>query len=113
MADYHKFDPAPEGTPVAGFVHLHVHSDYSLLDSSLTPSSFNKVSMSFRSSWFCSSCASCCISEIETKDSTQPSANQRVNLFVAAAAKFLDESTKRTLLCFIFEDRFPDKEIIL
>ena len=33
MADYHVFDPAPEGTPVAGFVHLHVHSDYSLLDS--------------------------------------------------------------------------------
>ena len=33
MADYHKFDPAPEGTPVAQFVHLHVHSDYSLLDS--------------------------------------------------------------------------------
>ena len=33
MADYHKFDPAPEGTPVAEFVHLHVHSDYSLLDS--------------------------------------------------------------------------------
>ncbi len=36
MADYHKFDPAPEGTPVAGFVHLHVHSDYSLLDSCAT-----------------------------------------------------------------------------
>jgi DNA polymerase-3 subunit alpha len=33
MADYHVFDDAPEGTPVAGFVHLHVHSDYSLLDS--------------------------------------------------------------------------------
>ena len=33
MADYHKFDPAPEGTSVAQFVHLHVHSDYSLLDS--------------------------------------------------------------------------------
>ena len=33
MADYHKFDPAPDGTPVAQFVHLHVHSDYSLLDS--------------------------------------------------------------------------------
>ena len=33
MADYHVFDPAPEGTPVANFVHLHVHSDYSLLDS--------------------------------------------------------------------------------
>ncbi len=33
MADIHIFDPAPEGTPVANFVHLHVHSDYSLLDS--------------------------------------------------------------------------------
>ncbi len=33
MADYHKFEDAPEGTPVANFVHLHVHSDYSLLDS--------------------------------------------------------------------------------
>ena len=33
MADYHVFDSAPEGTPVANFVHLHVHSDYSLLDS--------------------------------------------------------------------------------
>ncbi|MDY2839643.1 MAG: DNA polymerase III subunit alpha [Treponema sp.] len=33
MADYHVFDPAPEGTPVSNFVHLHVHSDYSLLDS--------------------------------------------------------------------------------
>ena len=36
MADYHEFDPAPEGTPVANFVHLHVHSDYSLLDSCAT-----------------------------------------------------------------------------
>lgn len=36
MADYHTFEPAPEGTPVAGFVHLHVHSDYSLLDSCAT-----------------------------------------------------------------------------
>ncbi len=33
MADYHVFDSAPEGTPVSNFVHLHVHSDYSLLDS--------------------------------------------------------------------------------
>ena len=33
MADYHKFDKAPEGTPLSNFVHLHVHSDYSLLDS--------------------------------------------------------------------------------
>lgn len=33
MADIHVFDPAPEGTPVANFCHLHVHSDYSLLDS--------------------------------------------------------------------------------
>ena len=32
MADIHIFDPAPEGTPVSNFVHLHVHSDYSLLD---------------------------------------------------------------------------------
>ena len=36
MADYHVFDSAPEGTPVANFVHLHVHSDYSLLDSCAT-----------------------------------------------------------------------------
>lgn len=36
MADYHEFPAAPEGTPVAGFVHLHVHSDYSLLDSCAT-----------------------------------------------------------------------------
>lgn len=33
MADYHEFPSAPEGTPVSNFVHLHVHSDYSLLDS--------------------------------------------------------------------------------
>ena len=33
MADIHIFPAAPEGTPVASFVHLHVHSDYSLLDS--------------------------------------------------------------------------------
>lgn len=32
MADYHEFPAAPEGTPVSKFVHLHVHSDYSLLD---------------------------------------------------------------------------------
>ena len=32
MADYHKFPDAPEGTPVSNFVHLHVHSDYSILD---------------------------------------------------------------------------------
>ncbi len=36
MADYHEFESAPEGTPVANFVHLHVHSDYSLLDSCAT-----------------------------------------------------------------------------
>ncbi|MCQ2576200.1 MAG: DNA polymerase III subunit alpha [Treponema sp.] len=33
MADIHVFPEAPEGTPKANFVHLHVHSDYSLLDS--------------------------------------------------------------------------------
>ena len=33
MADIHVFPDAPEGTPVSNFVHLHVHSDYSLLDS--------------------------------------------------------------------------------
>ena len=33
MADMRVFDPAPEGTPISNFVHLHVHSDYSLLDS--------------------------------------------------------------------------------
>ena len=32
MADYHKFPDAPEGTPESNFVHLHVHTDYSLLD---------------------------------------------------------------------------------
>lgn len=36
MADYHVFPDAPEGTPKANFVHLHVHSDYSLLDSCAT-----------------------------------------------------------------------------
>ena len=36
MADYHEFPSAPEGTPVSNFVHLHVHSDYSLLDSCAT-----------------------------------------------------------------------------
>lgn len=33
MADYHEFPACPEGTPKSNFVHLHVHSDYSLLDS--------------------------------------------------------------------------------
>ncbi|MCI1209335.1 MAG: DNA polymerase III subunit alpha [Treponema sp.] len=32
MADIHVFDAPPEGTPKSKFVHLHVHSDYSLLD---------------------------------------------------------------------------------
>ncbi len=32
MADIHVFPDPPEGTPVSNFVHLHVHSDYSLLD---------------------------------------------------------------------------------
>ena len=32
MADIRVFPDAPEGTPKSKFVHLHVHSDYSLLD---------------------------------------------------------------------------------
>ncbi|MCI5524265.1 MAG: DNA polymerase III subunit alpha [Spirochaetia bacterium] len=33
MANINIFESAPEGTPVSNFVHLHVHSDFSLLDS--------------------------------------------------------------------------------
>ena len=36
MADYKVFPDAPEGTPLSNFVHLHVHSDNSLLDSCAT-----------------------------------------------------------------------------
>ena len=36
MADYKIYPDAPEGTPKANFAHLHVHSDYSLLDSCAT-----------------------------------------------------------------------------
>lgn len=36
MAKYLVYESAPEGTPVSGFVHLHVHSDFSLLDSCAT-----------------------------------------------------------------------------
>ena len=36
MADYKIYPNAPEGTPKANFAHLHVHSDYSLLDSCAT-----------------------------------------------------------------------------
>ena len=32
MADIPHFPDVPEGSPVSNFVHLHVHSDYSLLD---------------------------------------------------------------------------------
>ncbi|WP_288806840.1 DNA polymerase III subunit alpha [uncultured Treponema sp.] len=42
MADIPHFDDPPEGTPVSQFVHLHVHSDYSLLDSTAKLSSLVK-----------------------------------------------------------------------
>ena len=42
MADIPIFEALPEGTPKSNFVHLHVHSDYSLLDGTAKISSLVK-----------------------------------------------------------------------
>lgn len=42
MAEIPIFEPLPEGTPKSNFVHLHVHSDYSLLDGTAKISSLIK-----------------------------------------------------------------------
>ena len=47
MADYPKFPEAPEGTPPSQFVHLHVHSDYSLLDGAVKIESLVKRAKEF------------------------------------------------------------------